>query len=94
MFQGYCWHPDRHGSNILVLPDNPSIVRRLPGKQQTDGACGRYGFHEGRHVFEFTFNDKDWGSRCSIGVCTDDAEMSIPGNGVKRYLKVKVKVFV
>ena len=64
---------------MLVLADQPNTCRRLPAKQQTDGARGQYGYSEGRHVFEFEFNDKPWGSHCGIGVCTDEAQMSISG---------------
>ena len=61
----------------------PDTIRRLPAKQQTDGARARYGFAAGRHVFEFAFNEKPFGSHCGIGLCTADAQHSITGTGVK-----------
>ena len=65
---------------MLVLTEQDShVVRRLPAKQQTDGAMGQYGYSEGRHVFQFEFNEKPWGSHCGIGVCTDEAQMSMAG---------------
>ena len=76
---GYTWDPSYHGSNITVLPDRPDTIRREPAKQQTDGAQGQYGYSEGRHLFEFAFNEKPWGSHCGVGLCTRDAATSMKG---------------
>ena len=68
------------GPNIATDSENPYIALRKVVKQSTDGAKTENGFSSGRHVFEFQFNDKPWGSHCSVGVCSALSKLHISGN--------------
>ena len=75
-----------------MLPERADVIRREPAKQQTDGARGRHGYSQGRHVFEFTFNDKPWGSHCGVGLCTEHSALSLKGELRKYYHCVSFQV--
>ncbi len=68
--------------NITVFADEPHRVRREMSKQSTDGVRGLLGLDEGKHLVEFRFNERPWGSHCSIGVCTRKAELLYPGKSM------------
>ena len=73
------WNMKQHGANISVDPENAKVATRKVAKQSTDGARTEQGFSKGRHVFEFQFNDRPWGSHCSIGVCSASSNLHISG---------------
>ena len=77
--ESYVWDSASCGPNITVFEKRPYIAKRMVAKQSTDGARGTHGFTKGRHTFRFKFNDKPWGSNCSIGMCTADTSLHRKG---------------
>ncbi|XP_064636724.1 uncharacterized protein LOC135493353 isoform X2 [Lineus longissimus] len=77
----YVWEAEECGANMVVSAETPKECHRKRAIQATDAVRGKFDLIGGVHVFQFTFNDKPFGSHCSIGVCLEDAELSREGYG-------------
>jgi hypothetical protein len=75
----YIWDNECQATNMVVSEESPKECHRKRAIQATDAVRGKYDLIGGVHVFRFTFNDKPFGSHCSIGVCLEDAELSREG---------------